>query len=316
MKRFYLYLMMAGLLSACGTGDDSSADDFADAESQPVEVRGTLAVSIEPQRKILEELVQGRYEVVTMLGQGANPETYDPTVQQKMKASKADAYFMVGYLPFEETVTKDLPKNVRISNTSLGIPPVIGTHSHAQSHNVAEALNPKKSIRHKKTDDEDLHLETDPHVWTSINNGKMIASNMVDMLTIIDPDSAKMYKRNYQRMVQRLDSLNRVITNKVSGAGLPAFAVWHPSLSYFARDYGLEQISVGQESKEASIGNIASVIKQARADSVRVFFYQKEFDSRQAESISKEIGARMVQISPLDYEWETEIMHIADELVR
>ncbi len=314
MKRFYLYLMLAGLLSACGTGGNNDDSDAGTA-SEPVEVRGTLAVSIEPQRKILEELVNGRYEVVTMLGQGANPETYDPTVQQKMKASKADAYFMIGYLPFEEIIVKDLPHHVQVSNTSAGIPPVIGTHSHSQSHNVVQDLNPKKKTRKKKADDEEA-METDPHVWTSINNAKLIASNMVDLLVIIDPDSAKMYKRNYENMIHRLDSLNRVVTNKVSGAGLPSFAVWHPSLSYFARDYGLNQIAVGQESKEASIGNIASVIQEARADSVKVFFYQKEFDSRQAESISREIGARMVPITPLNYEWETEILHIADELAR
>ncbi len=258
-------------------------------------MRGVLAVSIEPQRKILEELVDGRYQVVTMLAQGANPETYDPTVRQKMMASKADAYFKIGYLPFEDNITSDLPKSVRIYNTSDGVTPVVGTHSHGA---------------------DEKHQETDPHVWSSLTNGKIIASNMADALGELDPDSAKVYRKRLARMTQRYDSLNRAARNRIAEAGMPAFAVWHPSLSYFARDYGVEQIVMGQENKEATIGNIASMIAHAKEDTVRVFFYQREYDSRQAESVSQEIGARLVPIAPLDYEWETEIMRIAHELSR
>ena len=81
-----------------------------------------------------------------------------------------------------------------------------------------------------------------------------------------------------------------------------AFLVWHPSLSYFARDYGLLQISVGQEGKEASVQQLQSKIDEAKAHNAEVFFYQKEFDSRQAEVVNEQIGAEMVIINPLNYQ--------------
>ena len=60
-------------------------------------------------------------------------------------------------------------------------------------------------------------------------------------------------------------------------------SVWHPSLSYFARDYGLEQISLGTEGKEMSAKSLTEAIDKARDKGVGVFFFQKEYDSRQAE---------------------------------
>ena len=58
------------------------------------------------------------------------------------------------------------------------------------------------------------------------------------------------------------------------------------------------------------------MIDMARADSVKVFFFQKEYDSRQARSINDEIGSRMVYINPLDYDIIKQMTLIADELSR
>jgi zinc transport system substrate-binding protein len=45
-----------------------------------------------------------------------------------------------------------------------------------------------------------------------------------------------------------------------------------------------------------------------------VFFYQKEFDSRQAEVVNEQIGAEMVIINPLNYRWNHEMLIIADAI--
>ena len=40
-----------------------------------------------------------------------------------------------------------------------------------------------------------------------------------------------------------------------------SFVVWHPSLSYFARDYGLEQISLEYDGKEVPVGRVNYVLR-------------------------------------------------------
>lgn len=141
-----------------------------------------------------------------------------------------------------------------------------------------------------------------------------MARNMAAELSRLNPEGSEVYAGRLASLLASLDSLNVAIAAELTEAPSRTFAVWHPSLSYFARDYGLEQLAVGQESKEMSARQARSVIDRARADSVRVFFFQKEFDARQAEAINEEIGSRLVTIDPLDYNLVHQLQTVADAI--
>lgn len=282
MKRFLPYMMMACALSGCGPKEA--------ADTAPV-----LTVSIEPQRKMLEELAGDRFRVVTLLGPGADPENYEPTMSQRVAMSESAALFTVGHLSFEPLLARETGERTMVVDTSVGIEVVTGTHSHCRGED---------------------HDEADPHVWTSLRNGKVMAANMLQALLTLDPDNAPDYRERYDRMTHRLDSIDGELARSLAGSGAHAFAIWHPSLSYFARDYGLHQIAVGQETREVSATKMREIIDEAREDSVKVFFTQKAYDSRQASGISAEIGAEQVTIDPLAYDWENELIQAANALAR
>ena len=56
------------------------------------------------------------------------------------------------------------------------------------------------------------------------------------------------------------------------------------------------------------------VIDHAAEHNVKVFFYQKDLDSRQAEILGDQLDLRKVNINPLAYKWEEEITAIADAI--
>lgn len=259
------------------------------------------AVSIEPQRWLLEQLVDSGAEIVTMLTPGSNPETYEPSLSRRALADNAVAYFATGALPFEEALEES--SSVRFVNTSEGIEPIYGTHDHAHGHNHGE--------NHECHEHEG---GPDPHFWTSLSGAAAMARNMAAELSRLNPEGSEVYAGRLASLLASLDSLNVAIAAELTEAPSRTFAVWHPSLSYFARDYGLEQLAVGQESKEMSARQARSVIDRARADSVRVFFFQKEFDARQAEAINEEIGSRLVTIDPLDYNLVHQLQTVADAI--
>ena len=93
-----------------------------------------------------------------------------------------------------------------------------------------------------------------------------------------------------------------------------AFLVWHPSLSYFANDYGLRQISIEYEGKEVPINMLKEKIDTAKASGAKVLFIQQEFDSSQAETLNEEIGAKIVRINPMNYNWVEEMEDIANAI--
>lgn len=279
----------------------TSCDSNARKDSAPL-----IAVSIEPMRNILEQIAGDRYDIITVLERGDNPETFEPSMQKRVAVDRCKAYFTIGAFAFEDAFGKS-SDSLRIFDTADGIKRIYGTHNH--SHHD----------RHNHSGDNNASSESaaDPHVWTSLKNARIIAANMADALTEIDPDNAATYRSNLKRYYHHIDSIDSALTQRFDSLGAErAFAVWHPSLSYFARDYGLTQISVGQESKEVSPLKMREIIDDAVADSVHVFFFQREFDSRQAQSISERIGSRLIEIDPLTYDWESQINLIADEIMQ
>ena len=138
---------------------------------------------------------------------------------------------------------------------------------------------------------------------------------MLNAMVEIDPANKGYYQRNYDRFANHLDSLDNAIAEKLKAHSGEAFMVWHPSLSYFARDYNLEQIPAGNsDNKEIAISTLKEAIDHASDHGAKVFFYQKDFDSRQAESMVEQLEIRKVSINPLAYEWEDEIVSIADAI--
>lgn len=297
--RKILYLLFIIVLAATACSKHSAADS-----------NDTIyAVSIEPQRWLLEQLVDSGAEIVTMLTPGSNPETYEPSLSRRALADNAVMYFATGALPFEDAL--EASSSIPFVNTSEGIVPIYGTHDHAHSHH-------EHGKDHTHGDGHgDAHSHEgapDPHFWTSLSGAAAMARNMAASLTLLNPEDAPIYAKRLKALLTRLDSLNVGIAAELVDAPSKTFAVWHPSLSYFARDYGLEQLAVGQESKEMSARQTREIIDRAKTDSVRVFFFQKEFDARQAEAINKEIGSRLVTIDPLDYHLDRQLQTVADAI--
>ncbi|MDD5313214.1 MAG: zinc ABC transporter substrate-binding protein, partial [Dehalococcoidia bacterium] len=77
------------------------------------------------------------------------------------------------------------------------------------------------------------------------------------------------------------------------------FIVYHPAWSYFAHDYGLVQVGIEQEGKEPKAAYMARLISEAKEKNIKVIFVSPEFDTRNAETIAREIGGRVVIIDPL-----------------
>jgi zinc transport system substrate-binding protein len=218
-----------------------------------------------------------------------------------MNIEGSDAYFQIGNVGFESAIIDRIRHNnpnLKIVNVSGGIDLIYGTHSDCENDSI--------ECQHSH--------EVDPHVWSSVRNCKIIAINMLNAMTEIDPTHANVYKANCSVLVNHLDSLDAQFANMLSKKPLLSFMVWHPSLSYFARDYNLKQISIGIEGKEISIQRIQEKIDEAKTYNATVFFAQKDFDSRQASIISKETGAIVVDINLLTYDWEKELYEIATTL--
>lgn len=261
------------------------------------EHKPTITVSIQPQKFLLKQLAGDKWEVKCLLSNSADPESYDPSLSHLMNLENSDAYFRIGNIPFESAIINKVHNNnpdLRIFDNSRGIALIEGTHSHGSS-----SLS---------------HADVDPHTWTSVKNAKMIASNMLGALVELDPDNKDFYSRNFHKLKGTLDSIDDEFSAKLSPFKGSAFAVWHPSLSYFARDYGLKQIAFNPEGKEVPIQQLQHIFDEADRNGVKIFFFQKDTDSRQAQTAAEHFNANTVEINPLNYNWEEEMQSIVNAI--
>lgn len=259
----------------------------------------TLAVSIEPQRYLLERIVGEGWVVETMLSKGEDPESFDPTTADFKRLHDSRAYFVVGTLPFESRITGLLDNKMEVVDTGLGVTRLTGTHSHCHHH-------------HEHSDSEHhSHDEPDPHIWTSLSNSKVMAANMLKAMVRISPSDSVKFNDNYRKLMSHLDSCDAQARRLLSVSPNAMFMVWHPSLSYFARDYTLRQLSVGSENKELSVNGFRKAIDEARHEGATLFLAQPDFDSQRSVAVASQAGVPDHTVNTLAYDMPAELCRIA-----
>ena len=225
-----LFLLGTCLLMAACTGRSSQASN--DDETKPV-----ITVTLEPQRYFTEAIAGDKFKVVSMVPKGSSPETYDPIPQQLVSLGDSKAYFRIGYIGFEQTWMDRLMNNtphIQVFDTSKGIDLILNNDDHAHGHN---------------SHDGHIHA-VEPHVWNSTGNALIIAGNTYKALSQLDKANEPYYRNRYDSLCQRIQHTDSLIRRQLSTPeAAKAFMIYHPALSYFARDYGLHQISIEEGGK-------------------------------------------------------------------
>ena len=243
-----------------------------------------ITVSIEPLRYLTEQIVGDRFEVVTMVPKGSSPETYEPTARQMADLSESILYIKVGELGFERTWMPRLTSNaphITVVNSSEGIT---------------------------------SHIGDDPHSWMSARNAIIMAHNIYEAVKRIDVKDSVLFRQRLDSLCSVIHATDKYIRQTTAQAHCKSFIIYHPALTYFASDYGLEQLALEEHGREPSAAELEQIISTARAKGVKTMFVQREFANRNVDIINNTIGARKVEINPLGYDWNKEMRRIAAEM--
>lgn len=90
--------------------------------------------------------------------------------------------------------------------------------------------------------------------------------------------------------------------------------IYHPALSYFARQYGLTQIAIEMDGKNPSAHQLAEMVRLAKYENLSAVFIQTQFDSRNAEILANELGGEVLMIDPLGYDWLNNMYDLTNKL--
>jgi zinc transport system substrate-binding protein len=248
-----------------------------------------VVVTVGPQEEFVKRVGGDRVNVTVMVPPGADPHTYEPLPNQMKQVQDAQIYFQVGSgIEFELTWMDKLTSmnsQMKVVNTSAGIHLV---------PNTAEAEE-----------------GSDPHVWVSPRNAKVMVENIYQSLVQADPENKDYYTKNRDEYLKELDELDKNITQTLSGKNNTKIMVYHPAWAYFCRDYNLQQISIEQAGKEPTPQNIAILVDTARNESIKVIFVSPEFSTTNAQVIANEIGGKVVVVDPLSQNYLENMKKVA-----
>lgn len=263
----------------------------------------TLSVTIEPQKYFLETIAGNHYKVECLVAGGANPESADFTPSQLMNLERSEAYFKIGYLGIENTLIEKVTKTnnkIKIVDCSDGIE-LVGEPCGHEHHNDGE--------HHHHG-----HAGGDPHIWSSVTSAKIMAKNMYKAVLELDAANEADYTTNYNKLVAEINNTDSIIKSYLEKAPSKAFIIYHPALSYFAKEYGLTQYSIEHEGKNPSPSQLKELIDKAKDEGVKIVFIQQEFDKKNAETIAKAIDGKTVPLNLLSYYWSEEMIKVAKAL--
>ena len=281
-----------------------AALSLAACAPEPEPERETLCVSILPLRSLVGEIVGDDFRIDVLVPPGASPETFEPTPRQIVALDKARMIFGVGLLDFEVSLLQKIENREKLVILSRGIKLLEGTCAHARHHDTVDGGRAE----------EDAHNHAhgiDPHIWTSPRELQRMAANAYEAIHAAWPDSTK-YTENYRRLSRELQELDRRTAGKIARSGVKAFIIYHPALTYYARDYGIRQEAVETDGKEPSAKRLSELIRMARREGIRQIFYQKQFPASVVETIARDMDARTVAIDPLREEVIANIDSITD----
>ncbi len=244
--------------------------------TKPSDEEGTeiVAVSTPALGHIIDRVSGGEIRSVVLVPEGADPETYEPDMAAMKSAAGARALLSLNSPGFEQRLTEQLSSSLpdlKTADLSAGIPRL-------------------KSSAYGN------HPEGDPHLLASPANACLVVDNAVSELSRIYPDKAALFRQHGKEYKLELEEINKTVRGMVTAGS--AFVVTHPSLSYFARDYGLTQLPLERDGKEATPRQLELRLQEAASSNPRAVFYEKSHSPEQARMAARKLG---VMELPVDF---------------
>lgn len=243
--------------------------------------------------EVAQQVGGDRVAVTGHIKPGIDPHDFEPkpidlkTVSQSQLVLLS-AKHMEGYVNKLKEATGGKNRVVEVGDQ---FPSLKMKDDHDHDHDHAHAKG-------GKADDHDHdELVEDPHWWHSVANVKRAAKIVRDELGKLSPDDQATFKKNTDKYLASLDSLQSWVKTKV--AELPRdrrkLVTSHDAFQYFAKEngftiYAIEGVS---SSDQPSSKKVAEIIAAIKTQGVKAVFPESIENPKVLTEITRETGAKI-----------------------
>lgn len=287
MQRFrslFLLVGLAGLpLAACGDDDDAALGSGDTGGSD----RPTVVVTTNILGDVVEQVVGGQADVVTVMPIGADPHTFQASAQQAAEMRDADVLVVNGG-GFEEGLVDVIDAATDDGAVTFG------------------ALSAVESLEHgaaaHEHDDEDHadehdHEGDDPHFFTDpVRMAQVVESLSEFLVENVDGIDAAALEASAGAYVAELEALDAEVRGLVDEVAEDdrVLVTNHEVFGYFADRYGFEIVgtvipsgSTGDGASAEALAELAGIVEQ---EGVAAIFADTSASNDLADTLAEEAG--------------------------
>lgn len=251
-----------------------------------------VVATIRPIHSLLSFIMQGTTEPLLLLDQTQSAHNYSLRPSQRSTLAHADMVFWVGESleSFMPRVLNSLPKKVPVielmdSKNLVLLKPRSDDEATAHQHNHG-------------------HGSLDPHIWLSIDNALILATEMSLALTLLDPANKAIYNNNLRKLTLRLATKKRKIRKIFSHANFK-FMVYHDAFQYFEKQINVKPLIAISTNEEQAPGvrHLSQVNKLIVSNKVNCVIYNTISLPAIARNLINNI--RQIHIDPLAQSFKT-----------
>jgi len=240
--------------------------------------------------KSITELIGGDKVSVSSIATGyQNPHFVDPKPSYIIGLSKADLFVTVG-LDLEIGWSPQLLASSRNTKIQKGAEGYVDASQGIGLLQVPSSANRAEG---------DIHIYGNPHYWLDPLNGKVIARNIANGLERIDPANKTTYEANLKTFNNKIDAKMKEWQDKMNSFKGTKIIAYHNEWVYFETRFGLQIVDF-MEPKPGippSPSQLVKVIKEIKANSIKVIISSPYFTTSSSDVVSKQTGAKELTLA-------------------
>lgn len=284
MKKIMISILITMLLilSACSSNSNNNMQE----QKNNLKV----ATAFYPTYFLTTRIAGNDVDVVSIVPNGVEPHDYEPTPQELIKISDADALIKIGleFEPLENRLQETNKKMIAVDAIS--------------GMSLIEAKEHHHEGEEEEEEEEHAEETLDPHFWMSPVKMKQASENIKQGLINLDAKNTATYESNAAKLANEFDTLDTEFKNGLKNCSKKVFLTSHSAFNYLANEYGLEQVGIAGLSPETepTPQAIVELKEEATEHNIKYIFVEELVDSRIAETLAKEVGATTLVLDPIE----------------
>jgi zinc/manganese transport system substrate-binding protein len=237
---------------------------------------------------VAREIGGDKVSVVALAKPTEDPHYVDAKPSHIVTLNRADA-LIEGGAELELGWLPPLLENSRNSKISAGAPGRIVASEGIKMLEIPTSFDRSRG---------DVHSLGNPHFMIDPVNVKIIARNIADHFTQIDPKSAATYRGNLTRFNAKLDTKFADWQKQLAPYRGARIVTYHKDFVYLAERFGLN--IVGELEPKPGIApspaHLAQVIGKMKATNAKVILVQPFQNRKTAETVARQTGAVVLDV--------------------